>query len=375
MPQTVNDLLLHSDIGHSIDLAHYSNGVVARIIAILNRTDSSLFAQLTQALENMDADSFTVQRLDMLLQAVRELNAQAYEQVGKELTDELKNLSDYEAGYQQQLFNSTIPPQVIADVRIVGISAEQAYAAAMARPFQGRLLKEWAKSIESDRMTRIRDTVRMGFLENQTTSQIIQRVRGTKKNKYADGIIEIDRHHAEAIVRTAVSHTASTVRNRFFEANSDLIKAIVWTATLDSRTSEICRIRDLKQYQASEPHKPIGHNIPWLQGPGLSHWACRSVATPVTKSWKELSGVDVESFSPQTRASMDGALPADTSYAEWIRKQSAARQDEILGPTRGKLMREGGLGFDKFYNEKGKFLNLSDLRERDAKAFSKAGLN
>ena len=372
--QTVNEALQHADIDHSISLAHYANGVVRKIIALLNRADSDLFAQLTQALENMSPESFTVERLELLLNSVRTLNAQAYAQVGQELADELKDLVDYEAGYQYKLFNATIPPQVIADVRIVSVAAEQAYAAAMARPFQGRLLKEWAKSIEADRMVRIRDAVRIGFIENQTTSEIVKRIRGTKAQKYADGIIEIDRRHAEAVVRTAVSHTAATVRDRFYDANSDLIKAVVWTSTLDNRTSEICRIRDGKKYEAVKPHKPIGHQIPWLQGPGLSHWNCRSTSVPVTKSWKELTGVDVSEYSATTRASMDGVVPADMSYSEWIRKQSAARQDEILGPTRGKLMREGGLGFDKFYNDKGKWLTLDQLKLRDSNSFIKVGL-
>lgn len=370
---TVNEELRDADITHSVNLAHYSNSVVRKIIAILNRTDESLFAQLTQSLENLDPDSFTVERLELLLQSVRTLNAQAYEQVGKELSAELKDLADYEAGYQYKLFNATIPAQVIADVRIIAISAEQVYAAAMARPFQGRLLKEWAKSIEADRMTRIRDTIRIGFIENQTTAQIVQRVRGTKKNKYADGIIEIDRRHAEAVVRTAVSHTAATVRDRFYEANSDLIKAEQWLSTLDSRTSNWCRTRDLLLYTKKD-HKPIGHNVPWLAGPGKIHWGCRSTSLGITKSWKELGGADIESYTPATRAAMDGTVPAETTYAEWIRKQSAARQDEILGPTRGKLMREGGLGFDRFTNQTGTWLTLDQIKERDAKAFSKAGI-
>ena len=46
----------------------------------------------------------------------------------------------------------------------------------------------------------------------------------------------------------------------------------------------------------------------------------------------------------------------------------------MLGPTRGKLFREGGLSMDKFYNDKGRYLDLDELRERDARAFEKAGI-
>lgn len=370
---SVNEDLRDADIGHQIDLQHYSNGVVRKMLALLNRVDSDLFAQLSAALERMPPESFTVERLQQLLVSVRELNAQAYRALYQELGDELSDLVEYEAGYQLELFRATIPPQIIAQVDVATVSAEQVYAGAMARPFQGRLLAEWAQSIEADRISRIRDAVRMGYVEQQTVSQIVQRIRGTRARGYSDGIIEIDRRHAEAVVRTAISHTAAFTRNRFLTANSDLIKAVVWTSTLDSRTSEGCRLRDGLKYTPGE-HKPIGHKVPWLAGPGQLHWNCRSTSVPVTKSWAELGGVDIGEFNPATRASMDGTVPAETTFAEWIKKQSAARQDEILGPTRGKLLREGGLTLDRFYNERGKYLDLKTLRERDAEAFRKAGL-
>jgi hypothetical protein len=72
---------------------------------------------------------------------------------------------------------------------------------------------------------------------------------------------------------------------------------------------------------------------------------------------------------------MDGEIPADMSYGDWLAKQSAARQDEILGPTRGALFRRGGLKLDQFANAKGRWLTLEELRQRDAKAFANAGLD
>ncbi|MBT2326111.1 hypothetical protein J7E62_27665 [Variovorax paradoxus] len=367
---SVNEQLRDADISHAVDLQKYSNGVVRRLIAILNRADADLFAQLVGALERLPAESFTVERLETLLTSVRFVNARAYEAIGLELRDELKGLTEYEAGFQYQLFRSVIP-EVLPIARM---TVDLAYTAALSRPFQGRLLAEWSKSIEADRMTRIRDAVRMGYVEQQTTSQIVARVRGTRAKGYADGIIEIDRRNAESVVRTAISHTAATTREGFHKENGDLIKAVSWSATLDSRTSPICRIRDGKRY-TNETHKPIGHSLPWLGGPGKAHWGCRSSSVPITKSWAELGGaVDLPEFTPSQRASMDGTVPAETTFADWIKRQSAARQDEVLGPARGKLMRQGGLTLDRFYNDKGSYLSLDQLRERDAAAFSKAGL-
>ena len=362
---TANEKILDAEISHQIDLHQYSNGVVRKIIGVLNRTDGDLFAQLNAALERLDPDSFTVDRLESLLRSVRAINVQAYQAVGKELTSEMRGLVGAETAFQHDLFLNVLPVQL----QLNTVTVESAYAAAMSRPFQGRLLKEWTSSIEADRMARIRDTVRIGYVEGLPTSEIVRRVRGTRAKGFSDGIIEIDRRHAEAVVRTSVGHTAGTTRERFHDANADLIKALGWTSTLDSRTSAICRIRDGKQYHP-KTHAPIGHKLPWLGGPGKAHWNCRSCAVPVLKSWKELgAAADIEEFSPATRASMDGQVPADQTYGEWLKKQSPARQDQILGKARGEMFRRGGLTLDKFYNDKGQWLTLEQLQ---AKAVYKA---
>jgi hypothetical protein len=370
---TVNNKLAEASIDHSIDLQHYSNGVARKIIALLNRVDSDLFTQITESLDRLPASSFNADRLDSLLLSVRELNRAAYEAVERELTPELRALAAYEAGYQLELFKSTIPEVVTAKLAIGAVDIERAYTATMSRPFQGRLLKEWMADLEASRAVRIRDAIRIGYTESQTTAQIVQRMRGTKAKGYSDGIIEIDRRNAESVVRTAIGHMAGSTRDRFYEKNDDLIKAVKWSSTLDTRTTHICMVRDGKLY-TNNTHKPIGHNLPWLGGAGRAHWGCRSSTVPVIKTLKDL-GIDLPDINAEsTRASMDGQVDSETTYSEWLKKQSAARQDEVLGATRGKLMRDGGLTVDKFANNKGQWFTLDELRARDATAFKRAGL-
>lgn len=371
---TVNERLADEAIAHAETLQRYSNGIVQRIAALLYRADGELAGRLTVALEGLTASNFSVERLENLLDSVRRLNTELYNQIGRELTAEMRKLAEYEAGHQLELFQAVIPPQVQASVGIAAVNVEQAYAAAMARPFQGRLLKEWAQSLDTEKMTRIRDAVRMGFVQQETIPQIVRRVTGTKARAYADGIIVIDRRNAEAVVRTAISHTAGVVRDKFFDDNASLIKAQAWTSTLDTRTTPICMLRDGKLYTPVSPYKPVGHSLPWLGGPGRAHWNCRSAAVPIVKSWKELGGNDLPEFTPSQRASMDGTVPAEQTYGQWLKRQSRARQDDILGPTRGALLRSGGLTLDKFANDKGRWLTLDELRARDASAFKAAGL-
>lgn len=369
---TVNERLQSASISHQVDLQHYSNAEVSKIIALLNRVDADLAAQLAAAIERIGPDRFTVQYLETVLRSVRELNAQAYAAAGQQLNDDLQSLADYELNYQQQLFTTTIPAPVLAEVPLVAVTAEQVRAAAFSRPFQGRLLSEWLTDLEAGRAALIRDSIRIGIVEGQTTQQIVRRIMGLRSEAYADGLLNRSRHDIEAMVRTAISHTAQGARDAFYQANSDLVAEVAWLSTLDGKTSEACRLRDGLKY-TNEGHKPVGHSVPWLAGPGRLHWQCRSTSTPITKSWQEL-GIDIDEMDEGTRASMDGQVPASTTYGEWLRDQSAARQDQVLGPTRGKLFRDGGLSLDKFYNDKGKYLTLEELQERDALAFEKAGI-
>lgn len=354
---TVNSILADAAISHAVDGTRYSNGVVKRLLKLLNRVDADLFRQLTEALDRLPASAFTVDRLDSLLQSARELNARAYQALRDGLETELSDLSAYEAGYQHQLFAATLPVQV----RFASISAQQAYGAAISRPFQGRLLREWAASIEADRMSRIRDALRIGYVQNETIDQMVRRIRGTRALGYADGLIEIDRRNAAAVVRTATQHVASFTRNRFYEANADLIKGEKYTATIDGRTTLRCASLDGKVFDLGKgPMPPV-------------HWNCRSTRVPLLKSWREL-GIDHDDLSPSTRASLDGQIPEETTFGEWLKGKPAAFQDDYLGKTKGKLFRDGKLPIDRFVSRNGDELTLDQLRQRDAEAFARAGL-
>lgn len=353
---TANEKLQTAAIDHSHDIIKYQNQLVYKVIALLNRTDKDLIVQLTAALQQLPVSQFTVERLDSLLASVRHINAAAYQKIHFELQAELADLVAYEQGYQQQLFQNTLP----VTFEVAAAPVAQVVSSAMARPFQGRLLSEWMAGLEAEKAAKIRDAIRIGYVEGQTIPEMVARLRGTKAKQYQDGILEITRRNAETIVRTAVSHTANHTRQKFYESNDDLVKGIKWVATLDGRTTPICQSRDGKVYPVDSGPRPP------------AHFGCRSSTTPVLKSFREL-GIDLKEFPEGTRASLDGQIPANVTYNEWLKGKDAKFQDGVLGPTRGKLFREG-MPVDRFVNKAGDRLTLDKLRERDAEYFRKAGL-
>ncbi|EFC9604142.1 hypothetical protein P3P34_004203, partial [Escherichia coli] len=242
--QTVNERLRDESIAHAVWISRYSTGVAARMVKILNDSDAELTARLLIALDSLDPGNFTVKRLESLLASVRKVNRTAINSMFTSLSGELNELAIYEAGYQLSLFDSMLP-DFVADVHpLVGISPDALYAAAMARPFQGRLLSEWASDLEADRLRRITNTVRQGFLLGDTNEQIARKIRGHVSKGFQDGALQMSRANAASIAKTAVGHLAATARESFASANNDLIKGKQWLSTLDNRTTPQCRIRD-----------------------------------------------------------------------------------------------------------------------------------
>jgi hypothetical protein len=357
---TVNEQLRDETVAHSVSLQQYSLGVVRRMVALLNRVDADLSAALILALDNMPAESYTDERMELLLASVRTLNAAAYDQVSRELQQDLGELSGYETQWQSDLFDHLLPDPVKLRFPLARVTAEQAYAAAMSRPFQGRLLKDWSADLAAGRMAVIRNAIRTGYLEGKTVADIVRGIRGTKTEAFADGFLARPRRDLESVVRAAVMHTASTAREQFYKTNESIVKALQWVSTLDTKTSDPCRIRDHKNYTA-DTKKPIGHKVPWLQGPGKLHWNCRSTDSPVTKSWREL-GIPVDEMTPAQRASMDGMVPADQDYSTWLSKQSAARQERVLGPARYRMIQSGEIKMGDLYTPSGEFKTIDQLK-------------
>src|SRR5690606_30130426 len=112
-----------------------------------------------------------------------------------------------------------------------------------------------------------------------------------------------------------------------WKANEKIMPGVIWTATLDGRTTLLCAARDGLQYD--HEGNPVGHSEAWLGGPGQAHWQCRSVAMPKLASWRDL-GIPIDDIPPSTRASMTGQVPADQTFEQWLRGKGKSFQDEYL---------------------------------------------
>jgi SPP1 gp7 family putative phage head morphogenesis protein len=357
MAKTANENLLDHAISHQIGLTRLSTATVRKIIALLNRSDNDLVQQLLKYDPTGAAPSVGQKRLTKLLDAIRTVAAEAYEVIRNELTRDLDALAVYEGDFQTKMIDAS----TVIKVDVVTPTPSQLHAAVNSRPFQGRLLKDWYNELEEGAQKRLRQAVQISYTEGETIDQMVRRVRGTKAAQFRDGILEINRRGAETLVRTAVNHTANAARNELYNANDDLVKGVQWVATLDARTTLLCASRDGTMYPVDSGPRPPAHPN------------CRSTTVPVLKSWKEL-GIKLGDAPEGTRASMDGQVPASTTYQTFLTGKPTEFQDDVLGATRGKLFREGGLTLDRFVDRAGQEYTLDQLRARESSAFEKAGL-
>ena len=354
---TANDALFDASVRHQIYLQRYSGTVVNKFVALLNRSDADVVDSITRRMASIEGKGFdsgklVTKRLQALLVEIRELNAAAYAAAGKGFLDELRAFVEYEVEWQASTLDNALPE----GVSITAPSANTVSAAVLSRPFQGRLLKEWLSGIEAAKAVRVRDAIRLGMVEGETIDQIVRRIRGTRAARYADGLMEIDRRGAAAMVRTAVNHVGSVAREAVALDNSDILKGERWTATLDGRTSAVCRGRDGTIYPVGNGPKPP------------AHIGCRSLRVPVLSD--EFSDLRIVG----ERASQDGPVRGDETYQTWLRRQPDSSQDEVLGKAKALLFRDGNLSLDRFTNSAGDELTLDQLRKKEPAAFKKAGL-
>lgn len=357
MADTTNQRIEDELTERDIELERYKRGLVIRLLTLLAQVEEDIAKRLVSLDPASVQPSYRQARLTRLLAEVQARIDRYADALEEELLPELEELAVDEAKFGVKAL-SEVPPVVL---ETVVPAAATLRAAVQSRPFQGRLLREWVGEHPAAVRMRLRGAIRQGVAQGETVDQMVRRVRGTKANGYRDGIMEVNRRGAEAMVRTAVNHVVSAAREETYQANADLIKGVKWVSTLDSRTSETCRGLDGQVFPLSRGPRPP------------AHVNCRSSTVPVLKSWKEL-GIPLGEAPAGTRASMDGQVPSTQTYSTWLRGRTAAFQDEVLGKTKAQLFRRGGLELDRFIDASGRAYTLRELRRRVPEAFAKAGL-
>lgn len=352
---TVNERLLRAAIRHAVLMERMKASEVEAIISMLNRdVIPDITARLRWMLDRVnlrgiDALVLKTQRYKDMISGLNGVIDEGTRAIRLEHVDRLIEVAKYEAEWQRGAIARASPVNVKLDLPSVSTMR----SIVTSRPFEGHLMRDWWSGLAEATKGRVQAQINAGLSLSEGTDEIVRRIRGTAQARFQDGAMQTTRRNAEAIVRTATQHVSSNTREAMYEANSDVIDGVQIVATLDTRTTPICRSQDGKVYKAGEGPRP-----PF-------HWGCRTTTAPVLKSWKAL-GLPFKELDAPGRASMNGQVPASMTYYEWLASQPANVQDMALGPSRGKLFRSGKVSAERFVDVRGRPLTLKELAAVEA---------
>ena len=397
---------------NAIDLNQYSNSVARRIINIYN----DIIVDAVNQLQTINEATAPVKaaRLRAILAQLKESLATWAGDATEITALELQGLAELQSEFVEEQLRLALPAGSRDMVRTVEISPQFAQSVVTTDPTQinvvalsddlfaavegapqtfsltapkgamitlpnGRVVEKSFRGLAESQAERFSSSVRQALLTGETTQELSRRLRGTLERpedrlrfgepattagqRRAAGIKEtmtrggeatrMANHQISTIVRTSVNQVANAASQQVYEANQDITKKYRYVATLDSRTTAICRANDGREFEYGKgPTPPL-------------HFSCRSTTVPVI----DYEGLGFDPPRPGKRAAKGGMVDSDTSYGQWLLQQGKERQQEVLGskaPYFRMLARKHGArdAMAKLVREDGRELTLDQLRRR-----------
>ena len=345
---------------NAIDLNRYSNSVSKRII----RSYNDLLVDTCQRLAGLDTATAPVkaQRLTAILGQLKTgLTQWAGDSTALSIT-ELEELAGVQAGFVEEQLKNALPESARDLVKSVEISPGFAEAAASFDPTQrgiislsddlqaavtgaseavrvtiadgvtltlpnGQVLKSSFENMAEREAAAFGQAVRNGFLTGESTDSITRRLIGRLQEGDSGSISQLLRAGASAtvkannqirtVVRTSINQVANAASMKTYEANQDITKKYRYTATLDTRTSPICRALDGTEHDYGKGPIPP------------QHFNCRSTTVPIIDY--EGLGFDPPPPSKIGRPNSDKSVPDGETYGAWLKRQPKETQEKVLG--------------------------------------------
>lgn len=394
-----NDDLYDALLQQQVNLQRMSQGEVSTLLNQLRKADEELNAKLLDRLgkNNLTPDA-TAKRMGAMIQEIRRTRASIIQSLSTQVDGMVDDTVLSTINSTMQALTESVP----VEINFAAPNLASVQQLSKETPFGGadlaRDLAEWFVDLQEADARRISDAVRAGMVQGETGPEIMGRVMRAQ---------EMTRTNADAITRTAINHASNTARQEVFNENADVILALRAVATLDGRTSPICRARD-GHYDAVTPGGDM-ENVPKPHIEGSPrrppfHPRCRTLMIAVLDAesieeqmgerpfvrdkrtrkarekdfraeakaeagdnWKSLSREERDDLIRAKRkawiAENVGTVPGDTDYDTWLRRQPASFQNEVLGQQRAELFRNG-MRMDQYVDQQGRALTITQLKDK-----------
>lgn len=371
----VQTALVNSAIRTQVDLERFSVGVTEKVEDLLSKAQTEILKALLETDPTArPLTEWKQRRLAELNDQINGILQSYYTKIDKDVTKSLVGI----AAHQMDATTGTVRNVFGANLFSVTLTEENLKAIVSNTLIDGATIKQWWEGKPEAYRQKFQramqagmQQIELGQVKGESIGELIRRIRGTKDTP---GVMDVAKHEAAALVRTSVMQVAQGVRREIYAANADVIKGLQVVATLDMRTTPLCRALDGTQYDLDG--NPLdGGNRPMPPGPPF-HWNCRSTLVPIFKPYSELiktkgklSGEkldELEKVPLSTRASMRGQVPDSMDYNAWLKTQPEQIQKEVLGEARWELWNTGKLTMADMVHQNGRPLTLPELERKVA---------
>jgi len=395
---------------NAIDLNRFSNSVAKRIVITYNDLILDAVDQLRR-LDELNVSAKAVRLQAILAQLKESLDGWAGTSTLAAVQD-LQGVAELQGEFVANELRRALPLDLREQVRSVQISSQFAQAVAVTDPtalsvvalsddlqaavagarqtFQltatqgtmitlpnGKVLAKSFRGLAESQADLFAKTVRNGLLTGESTDKLARRLKGrlkfgdlgplsVRQLAQAGGeLTTVANRQVMALVRTSINQVANASSQQVYEANQDITKRYRYVATLDSRTSPICRALDGKEFDYGKGPTPP------------QHFNCRSTTVPVI----DYKGLGIEppppsdlrrpntAFGP-SRSTRGDTVPSNQTYGEWLEKQPKAVKVDVLGASKvsffeSRVKKVGPTqAIRDFVSQDGSELTLDQLKRR-----------
>ena len=239
----------------------------------------------------------------------------------------------------------------------------------------GETVEKAFRGIATRQQEGLARTIRQGVFSGESTQQIASRMIGrlefgqkgsVRQIAQAGGeMTKLANHQIQTIVRTSVNQVQNQASQAVYAANSKVAPKYEYVATLDSRTSPICKRLDGRKFEYNKGAVPP------------QHFNCRSTTVPVVdyaglkrqKGFEDLTPPPKGKVVTRPTGEGTGRVPQDTQYGDWLLGQDKKLKVKTLGNEQKvryfeRLAKKEGSGqkaIRKMVREDGSERSLKDL--------------
>ena len=239
----------------------------------------------------------------------------------------------------------------------------------------GETVEKAFRGIATRQQEGLARTIRQGVFSGESTQQIASRMIGrlefgqrgsVRQIAQAGGeLTKLANHQIQTIVRTSVNQVQNQASQAVYAANSKVAPKYEYVATLDSRTSPICKRLDGRKFEYNKGPTPP------------QHFNCRSTTVPVVdyaglkkqKGFEDLTPPPKGKVVTRPTGEGGGRVPQDTQYGDWLLSQDKKLKVKTLGNEQKvryfeRLAKKEGSGqkaIRKMVREDGSERSLKDL--------------